>query len=154
MIDDRRAPVAICCRGFLSTYGKTMDIFEIHDRLKVVGEDSETPVDILAAIIAKLPDDVADWTLRNVWFQCPPDSNGVAFTVMVPPPVDEDFTILRVVYIAPRVWNEADGEQNRIIAHEIAHHWLRHDGPAAGGADYDRRESEVEAMLREWGISA
>ena len=60
--------------------------------------------------------------------------------------------IIRIVYIPPDVFDQHETEQYRVIAHEIAHHWLRHRG-AVPTEEFKEREREVETLIRQWGFS-
>ncbi len=65
----------------------------------------------------------------------------------------EPWWVFRIIYIAPDVFEQPRAEQQRVIAHEIAHHWLRHVGPAPASGEYEKREDEVDRLVRKWGFS-
>lgn len=127
-----------------------MDMEEVAYRLKMIGEDSDFPVEVVVSVIGCLPNEVASWALDNLWFLCPSDCNGAAYTINADALQGVD--TFRIVYIAARVFEESEAEQRRVIAHEIAHHWLRHKHPV-GGDEYERREREVEPQIAAWGFN-
>lgn len=140
---------------------------QIEEDLRYLGgPDSGIPMEILASTIRRLPREVREWTIENlIWF-CPGACNGQALTtrfhldqinafVETRKIAGHEFRefVLRIIYIAPEVFEQQpENEQKRIIAHEIAHHWLRHDGPAVGEDQFNQRERQVEALVHEWGF--
>lgn len=129
-----------------------MEAEEIFDRVKVIGEDSGFPRENVTEALGKIPEDVCDWVLDNVWFLWPDNVNGAAYYLRLNIPND-GWCELKIAYIAPHIFDAPTSEQTRVIAHEVAHHWLRHTGPANGSREYDRRENEVEELLMSWGIT-
>ena len=126
------------------------------DRLFWIGEDSDSPTPVVRQTLSRLPEEVRQWAIDAlIWF-CPPSCNGQAVTCTLDTymggPEPRFPVVLRLVYIAPHVFDESEAEQQRAIAHEIAHQWLNHIGPATAGEHYQAREAEVEAELAKWGF--
>ena len=132
--------------------------------LRFIGEDSETPEEVILETLDRLPGDVRSWAAEAVAWFCPPDCNGQAVNfelneVSINRYFDESLSaecggrwwLLRIVYIAPKVFEQPLAEQRRVIAHEIAHHWLKHIG-GAPKEEYEKREYDVEELVREWGF--
>ena len=116
--------------------------------------------------LRKLPYDVREWAIEKlVWF-CPPKEiegqiiDGEA-AVIGPDPVPMEryaeersggsgglWLNLRVVYFAPHVFEKEVKFFRHIIAHEIAHHWLRH---SPGSADaVAAMDVEADAFAHKW----
>ena len=62
---------------------------------------------------------------------------------------DKDVIVLNTQLI-DELWFEA--QKMRIIAHEFAHHILKHPPPMKSGMK-EQHEKEVETLLEEWGFS-
>lgn len=143
--------------------GEQDTIEEIEDNLFWLGgEDSVTPTEVVAETIAKLPADVRQWAPNALHWFCPPSCNGQALTMLlnkvtinqvVEERDGEPYWVFRIIYIAPDVFEQPRAEQQRVIAHEIAHHWLRHEGAAIAGGEFEKREDDAEKLVREWGFS-
>lgn len=110
--------------------------------------------------LSKLPDNVREWALdKLVWF-CPPKNINGEAAIIGPCPVPMEryaeersgggggfWLNMRVVYIAPHVFEKED-KFRHIIAHEIAHHWLRHSPGSA--EEVAAMELEADALAHEW----
>lgn len=134
-----------------------MDPDEVMDRVKFVGDASDTPHDEVVDALTQLPKEVCEWALDNIWFLCPDNVNGVAYTMQfsaICSGNDDDSSIFRIAYIAHHVFECHADERRRVIAHEVAHHWLRHDGNAIGNEQFEIREQQVESLLKDWGIES
>ena len=111
--------------------------------------------------LSKLPDNVREWALEKlVWFCPPKDINGQAASIGPDPVPTERYAEerpdggggfwlnMRVVYVAPHVFEQTGDGFRHIIAHEIAHHWLGHSPGEA--KDCDAKEYEANALAHRW----
>lgn len=131
---------------------------EITSRLVWLGSSFREPE--VGNTLSKLPYKVREWALdKLVWFCPPKDIDGEA-AIIGPGPVPTEryaeegsgggggfWLNMRVVYIAPHVFENED-KFRHIIAHEIAHHWLRH--PPGSAEEVEAMELEADALAHEW----
>jgi hypothetical protein len=133
---------------------------EITSRLVWLGKDSSSPEPEVGNTLSKLPDDVREWALEKlVWF-CPPNCDGQAASIWLDPVTMKRYAEerpgggggswlnMRVVYVAPHVFEQTGDKFRHIIAHEIAHHWLRHS--PGGAEDCDANDDEANALAHQW----
>ena len=133
---------------------------EITSRLVWLGCSSREQQKQVGYTLSKLPYNVREWALEKlVWFCPPKDINGEA-AIIGPGPVPMEryaegrsgggggfWLNMRVVYIAPHVFEKED-KLRHVIAHEIAHHWLRH---SPGSSDeVDAMDAEADALAYKW----
>lgn len=131
-----------------------MNVDEIFDRLNVIGDgDTGGDTKLIAKSIDRLPVGVQKFAVANLWFLWPPDAYGAAYTLWLPPNRTDDLKTMRIVLLHPTLADDK-GEPEAIItiAHEIAHHWLRHVGNAHGVESFEARESQVDEQLIAWGF--
>jgi hypothetical protein len=140
-----------------------MDILadDIKCRLNVIGYDFSSDTDTIARVLAKLPADIRDWVLDKIYFYCPPLCNSHAPTFMLDEISINDLheTVnglqkycIRIVYLEFTVFEKPEKEQHRIIAREIAHHWLKHSDPLFSEETLQRK-AEADNLVHEWGFS-
>lgn len=134
-----------------------MDPDNLLDEINFIGHSTDQRAeDAIASVLLRLPEDVGLWALRNLYFLCPEDILGTAYEFAVPvapaPAGEINLVPVLLVFIA---WDCVNGPEDQLVetvAHEIAHHWLRHGGIARGFDEQDRHEREVERQLVEWGF--
>jgi hypothetical protein len=135
---------------------------EIYEEITFIGEASDGHIDELVEVLAKLPNDVCKWAIERLVFLCPPHVNGMAYSLPLNPSRamtyadetrGEGFWNIRIVYIAPHVFEEQPDEQYRVIAREVARHLLKHDGPLSEGEAFDKRDRDIDELLKTWTVA-
>lgn len=125
------------------------------------------PMGKIVRALDRLPADVRDWARDYlVWF-CPLACNGPATGFRLNPMtlsrhVDESapcpeyggpFYRVRVIYIAPDLFDGPDEKLQFVIAHEIAHHRLGHETGMELPEDDVDYEADADSLAREWGFA-
>jgi hypothetical protein len=133
----------------------------ITSRLVWLGKDGSFIEAMVGNTLSKLPDDIREWAVEKlVWFCPPKDVNGQAASLWLDPVIIKRFAEehpcedggsslnMRVVYVAPHVFDRTEDECRHIITHEIAHHWLGHSPGTL--EDSDAKEKEADECAHKW----
>jgi len=124
--------------------------------------DPHTPV---FEVLKRMPSDAREWAINNVMFFTPCGVRGCSPIVpnllarsagvrFVPDKMNDDQPAfcLRMVYLAPQMLKERFELQVAVVAHELAHHWLRHPArtQVSGVCDEPTVESEADDQACAW----
>jgi hypothetical protein len=122
------------------------------------GSDTEA---FVGHTLSKLPEEIREWAIAKlVWFCPPSDIDGCAASLRLDEVKIKRFTEethceggasalnMRVVYVAPHVFDRTDEKWRHIITHEIAHHWLGHS--PGSFEDSVAKEKEADEIAHRW----
>jgi hypothetical protein len=113
--------------------------------------------------LSRLPEDVREWALTKIVWFCPAEGNGVAAYfrfkegtmehVRDDSSQGESWWVFHIVSIAPHLFAAAREKQTWVMAHELAHHRLKHcQKNGEGGISMDAADAEADEQAREWGF--
>ena len=134
---------------------------EITAWLVWLGKDGSDTEAIVGHTLSKLPEEIREWAIAKlVWFCTPSDIDGCAARLRLDEVKIKRFTEeshceggasalnMRVVYLAPHVYDRPDDQWRHIITHEIAHHWLGHS--PGSSEDSVAKEKEADEITHRW----
>lgn len=140
-----------------------MNVEEIRRRLKVYIPDTEGGTkEAIVETISRLPEDVREWALTKIFWFCPAECNGMGAPIKCDEQALEHFHdslqgkswwVIRMVYIAPHFFAAARDKQTWVMAHEVAHHWLKQEQRLPEGDDpLGAYDNEADNQARAWGF--
>ena len=114
-------------------------------------------VNTILHVVMRLPNDVAQWVVKNISFIDFTGLSGLACHVATSFPSQHrskpDFGGIRLLVIVACEEGESDEKIEFRVAHEIAHHWLGHfEGSASTPEAYERQEQEADCLANLWGF--
>lgn len=119
----------------------------------ILAGDADLAADDIAAVLRSVPFDVWELAKRIVCFGVHVHEGrgrtnvlGMQTVLVVPPSLKVPFIVL-----TPLFFEAGESLRRHVVAHELAHHWLRHP-QAADERTRERQEREAEAVAAEWGF--
>jgi AcrR family transcriptional regulator len=123
----------------------------IHYELSYEGDDSGTR-ETIVAVLARLPEEVREWALDRCRFL---SVGGTLAAYPVPGRLVVDPATRRSRGVWLIVIDDRAEDLEGVIAHELAHVWLRRAGTGSiGGFDaWEAEEEAAEALAHVWGFT-
>jgi hypothetical protein len=107
----------------------------------------------IQSVVMQLPEEIAEWTSKNITFISVANLTAVAVRIGTTFPSEHrSATQIGACRLIVALGTIDEERAEFTVAHEIAHHWLGHDIQGQGAA-YERQEAEADALANQWGFA-